>query len=224
MPRKYTKKTKKYSKKRRYKKRGFSTKAPVPMRFPTKMRYCEGNAINPGLAGSIDVIVFSANGLYDPNITGTGHQPRGFDQLMALYDHYVVAGSKCRVQFAGTQTGTGNTGNIKIGISLLDSPTPFTSALDYLESGSTVSRLMKGDTSSEPVSLSMKASVSKYLGRSKILSDSQLKGSTAANPTEQLYFHIWAEPFNAVDVSPIDLNVLIDYLVVLIEPKVPTVS
>jgi len=34
--------------------------------------------------------VFSTNGLYDPNITGTGHQPAGFDQIMLYYNHYYV--------------------------------------------------------------------------------------------------------------------------------------
>jgi hypothetical protein len=30
------------------------------------------------------------NSLFDPNLTGTGHQPYGFDQLAALYQRYLV--------------------------------------------------------------------------------------------------------------------------------------
>lgn len=41
--------------------------------------------------------LFGANALYDPNITGTGHQPYGFDQYMALYKYATVIGSKITV-------------------------------------------------------------------------------------------------------------------------------
>ena len=66
----------------------------------TKLRYVEYFTLNPAAAGLPATHVFSANGLYDPNITGVGHQPRGFDQLMALYDHYYVSRSKIIADFA----------------------------------------------------------------------------------------------------------------------------
>ncbi len=34
--------------------------------------------------------VFRLNSLYDPDLTGTGHQPYGFDQFAALYSRYKV--------------------------------------------------------------------------------------------------------------------------------------
>ena len=39
------------------------------------------------------------NGLYDPLITGTGHQPRGFDQVCpVLYASYNVTGCKVLIE------------------------------------------------------------------------------------------------------------------------------
>jgi hypothetical protein len=40
---------------------------------------------------------FSLNSLFDPNTTGTGHQPRGFDQIKTLYNRYRVYGVSYRV-------------------------------------------------------------------------------------------------------------------------------
>ena len=37
------------------------------------------------------------NSLFDPNLSGLGHQPRGFDQLMAVYEKYTVVAAKITV-------------------------------------------------------------------------------------------------------------------------------
>ena len=47
-----------------------------------------------GLAGNH---FFSANGCFDPNVTGTGHQPMGFDQMMLFYEQYTVVRSKISI-------------------------------------------------------------------------------------------------------------------------------
>lgn len=81
----YRKKTS-HSKKRKrsYKsKRTLSTTTntlPLGKYFKSHNRYVEGFIdLNPGALGSNAPYTFSANGLYDPNITGSGHQPIGFD-------------------------------------------------------------------------------------------------------------------------------------------------
>jgi len=53
------------------------------------LRYVENFTLNPGVLGS-SVNVFSMNGLFDPNISGTGHQPMFFDNYMAIYGQYRV--------------------------------------------------------------------------------------------------------------------------------------
>lgn len=47
---------------------------------------------------------FRANSVYDPNLTGVGHQPMGHDQLAALYDKYRVYNAKI-VLTAACNTG-----------------------------------------------------------------------------------------------------------------------
>ena len=68
----------------------------MPEKFQSKLRYSTKFTLNPAASTNVVQHVFSANGLYDPDITGVGHQPRGFDQLMSLYAQYTV--TKCQMR------------------------------------------------------------------------------------------------------------------------------
>ncbi len=46
--------------------------------------------------------IFNLNSCFDPNRTGTGHQPYGFDQLAALYNRYRVLKVKWTIVFGPT--------------------------------------------------------------------------------------------------------------------------
>lgn len=57
--------------------------------------------------GSVGSVVYNANSLYDPEVALGGGQPRGFDQMMALFDRYCVTGVKIEAWFfPPTYTGT----------------------------------------------------------------------------------------------------------------------
>lgn len=56
-------------------------------------------------AGTGTQQLFRLNSIFDPNSTGVGHQPYGYDQIMALYNRYRVLSSSWKIIF-GTQTST----------------------------------------------------------------------------------------------------------------------
>ena len=62
-----------------------------------KLTYADKFSCGNGGA-SYTVKYFCANGMYDPNVTGTGHQPLLFDQYMALYHKYAVTSSRISVR------------------------------------------------------------------------------------------------------------------------------
>lgn len=192
-----------------------------PTKKLVRFRYAENVFLDPGAAdNTLWTYVFSANGMYDPNITGTGHQPRGFDQWNIFYDHYVVIKSKITVQFTmNDQIGTNS--NAMVGIMLTDDGSVPTNGTDVAESNHTRWRWI-GNTEGRKAStqLSMHVKPHKFLGRSKPLSDSQLKASFSANPTEQCYFNLFAAGYDgAENTDPIECFVVIEYTAVLIEPK-----
>lgn len=64
--------------------------APFPFRWDSKLTYGVNVAI--GTSGSSPLATkyrLALNGLYDPDISGTGHQPYQYDQLIAIYTKYI---------------------------------------------------------------------------------------------------------------------------------------
>lgn len=93
MARRIRKQFRRRGKKPAYKKRGQRTTLvntslnPLPARFITKMKYAEAVTVSAsGIAG----YKWNLNSLYDPNRSGAGHNPYGYDQLSALYNRYRV--------------------------------------------------------------------------------------------------------------------------------------
>lgn len=161
-------------------------KARMTLRYWTDKFDVTGAAA--GIAGSH---VFSANGCYDPDITGTGHQPIGFDQYMAIYDHYTVIGAKMKL-FCQNQLSSAPQ---YIGIRLNDAASPSSNPLEIVENGNVELKLLSvaGTSATQNLgTLSLSCNVAKFLGRGQLLSDSQCKGTASANPAEQVYFQVFA--------------------------------
>ncbi len=215
---------KRYTKKprRRYKRRfrRKNLKSPATTTLVTKLRYNTIFEIDPGAAVS-SAYVFSANGMYEPDITSIGHQPRAWDQFMKLYDHAVVLGAKITCRIACLSTGAIP---LIMGIALRDNSTTYADSNNYLESGNVRSVVVPNDTS-KVTTITYKVNQNKFLGRSKPLADPDLKNTLASNPEEQAFFHVFSQAVQDGDNGPpCSVNVNIDYIVAFIEPKIPTQS
>jgi hypothetical protein len=212
--RKYNKRSK-----RRRRSKNYTTgqlKNVISDRQLVKMRYCDTVTINPGIGGTPATHIFSANGIYDPDITAIGHQPIGFDQWMNFYDHYTVVGAKINVNFTNHNTGD----SYVCGVHLDDDVTVIGNANSLREQKSNYTYLNRAGESSSMRQLSQKCSVKKYLGKSNLVDSDECKGTTSANPAEQVYFHVWCAPLDGTsDEGDLRCNVQIDYLVLLTEPK-----
>ena len=65
----------------------------------TALRYHETFDINPTVGGVPAQYNFRSNSCYDPNFSGIGHQPRGFDQIMSMYQYLAVREAQIEVWF-----------------------------------------------------------------------------------------------------------------------------
>lgn len=220
--RKYNKR-KGYKKKRKYYKKKYSRpmlatsiRAPLGKSVKALVRYVDKNIqLNPSTGGIPANYVFSMNGLYDPDITSTGHNPAFFAQMMTLYDHYCVIGSRARVSFSNTDTSYQQL----VALQLKDTNTTDTVTNEILEQGGVKWRTLGAHGSGQAVKdLVINCSPSKFFGRS-VMNGDKYFGTASSNPSDQVFLHIHAGPVEAVDTDIIDCTVEIEYIVVFTEPK-----
>lgn len=195
------------------------TKVPLfPVRKYIKQQlYYDSNITLTSSLGGLALYNFSANGIYDPNVTGTGHQPIGFDQMMSMYEQYTVIRSRIKVTFvAASDPG-------RVAITLAPDTTSPGTISAAMENGLLSTTTVTGsDAGAHRVkSLTLTCDVPKYFGKpySSVLGDSTLYGTITSNPSEQVYFQILAwDPYQAIDFS-VAIDVTISYDVMYWEPK-----
>lgn len=187
----------------------------LPQSQMLKLRYTSELTLTPGASGIADVDVYSLNGMFDPDITGTGHQPRGFDQYMALYDKYLVLGCKVSLQAVNTSATTQN----RVGMSVRTHYTPDGYGVHYTENGHTTSKLLAPYVGGNNVcKLAYNWSCKKWFRKTNITDEYDLTGDTTKNPTTQAYLHVWtANPWGLQD-GTIKYVLNIDYVVLFREP------
>lgn len=181
-----------------------------------KLRYSDVFSIDPAtsVAGTY---TFSANGLYDPNVTLVGHQPYGFDQLMLLYNHYTVIGSKITAYLVNPAS------SCCFGIKLSDANSLNTSTVEYImEQPGFKKKMITHADQAEKTSISAKFSTYKFFRRSKsnIMADDALKGSSSGNPSEQAYYVVTLMPLvGGTDLPLHTIHVTIDYIAIFHGPR-----
>ncbi len=183
-----------------------------------KLRYTEIIAINPGAGGSVGTHVYSANGMFDPNITGIGHQPRGFDQLMSLYDHYTVIQSGITAMYTLDPSAR----HVQCILALRDRSAVYSAPSDYTEMRNVKTTVVSPEGEAKKLTLGF--SPKSFLGVSKPLSEKDLTGTVSANPQEQAFFHVGIADMSGADLANQYLTIQIDYVAVLTEPVNPSAS
>lgn len=175
----------------------------------TDISYCELRYVfnnsrnNPGIGGN----VFRGNGAFDPDQSGIGSQPMGFDQYGALFRRYRVTGSKIRV-LAASRDGAETVGMYVV--PLTTSAPSSTSIKGYTEQQYCKTAHMGRADGCSKTSLTHQMTSSKIRGvaMSAIRNDSEYSGPIGGNPNLQWF---WAVGF--YDLSGQGGTVTVDYQV-----------
>ena len=192
----------------------------VPRSKVVKFRYVD--QIEFSLASSSpQQHFFSCNSLHDPDETGLGHQPMGYDFWQQLYRHYTVIGSKITVTASTRATAAVYDDDLVFGIRVDNngsfSTTTWTKFAEqpntkwaYYSSGKTGGRQL--------ATLSKKWSAKKWFSQKNVLSDDELGADFESSPTVEAYFNLLVGSMddNASSALPA-MCVVIEYIAVLSE-------
>jgi len=181
----------------------------LPSRTRVPMTYVDVVDLN-GATGGLAHYEYAANGLFDPDITGGGHQPYGFDQWMTFYTKATVLRSNCEVKAVSTSAPMG------FGVTFARAaPTSTISTLPGLIETSRGQWAVSGGVHCPP---------------QRVISNFDLRitdpdhdpgsfwSTSAANPIFVYHFSIFAQSIDGASSSLLQGIVRIDYEVELMDP------
>lgn len=161
----------------------------LPMGLPEKIRIPLRYTSRVPIDSDVDSDnVFAMNGVYDPDITGTGHQPRLFDQLVGLYQRYRVIRSAISFSFA--PVATTNAGVCFVGILATLSATSLegSSINSVMDNSSFKYTVCNGIGSADATNVSREDDLASVIDSN---ADDSEYGSSSNNPGTLGYYHCY---------------------------------
>lgn len=233
---KYKQPKKDFNRKKQFKKKEWVRypQSIVPVGFPqtqmVKLRYVQEIKLDPLLSATIAQHSFRATSLFDPDASGVGHQPMGFDEWSLLYRKYLVVGARCKAEFSltGNSTAAGGDGILVGGINLntinsMSATDPYT----VLEQGLTKSAAMSNKINTNmPQPVYCNYSAKKFFNLTTVNDNwSKIGALVTTNPSNNAHFIVWTGNTDpTVNPSPVSVLVTIEYIALFGEPKELTSS
>lgn len=180
------------------------------------LRYHETFSINPTFGGIPAQFTFRSNSCFDPNFTGGGHQPRGYDQIMAMYQYLAVREAQIEIWFTPSDGAP-----VILGISA-DGTTSGLSRDTMMESRTSVYKAAGGISSSGPGYISLRVKPWELAGTK--LSENDYKHLAGGNPIITQYFNVLGMPLEMVDNGAINCVARLTYHCQVSEPVNPIAS
>lgn len=181
--------------------------------FPKKVRmthrYHETITVT-GPVGAIGIGRFACNGMYDPNLSGVGHQPYYFDQMAAIYNHYTVTKSSIVLHVTAAYAASSMPAYI-ITLSQNDDTTQTASTIDAtVEMSSGTREIVPVNTTTKVPRLYNSWNATNTFGGDP-LSNDNLQGSIGSNPIELTTWSICLQSLDTVTSVSVFVEALIEY-------------
>lgn len=182
---------------------------PIAQRAIVKMKYAE--TIMTSASGQY---TYNLNSIYDPNRTGGGHQPYGFDTFATLYNRYRVIATGYRIQCVTSYNGA----PLQIACQPANEVLTFTSISEMKENPR--SKYVTVSPGGPAVYLKGKCYIPSLVGRNKqqYMADDRYQSIVSADPSELAVLNIKTQTISDVDTA-VTLNVLLEYTVEFFDVK-----
>lgn len=192
---------------------------PFPSSTMVTMKYGESVAIDPA-AGQVAGAVFNINSAYEPR--SGGHQPRGFDQIAGLYQHFTVVGCAYKVTFVSG--GAGVADNLLVGTRVTTQSTISTGSVGsgipfMIESPRTKYTVVPDTDGTGGQVLTGYQAMNEFFGKN-VKDEDDTSHSSSANPADLCYLHVTGTTAGGTaDASPFTAIVELRYYVECSELK-----
>lgn len=187
-----------------------------------RMRYVTFGTITT-VAGALNAQLYRCNSIYDPDYSGAGNQPSFHDTYATLWNKYIVVGAKCVTRFYPINVkGATDVTTVPhvVGIKLDDDASTATDYRTLLESENQKFKIHDPTKDIRPTTLVSYFSAKKYFGYKDNMDNMiQYGADFGSNPLEEAYFVVYAQPVNQSSGQTLQHMTVIDYVVLLSEPK-----
>lgn len=186
---------------------------PIPQRFITKMKYSE-QFITDATTG---MYKFNLNSIYDPNLSGTGHQPYGFDTLATLYNRYrvIACGYRIQVNWQTNQSAQ----PVLVGALPANESLLFSSVSELRENPR--AKYISQNYGAESKVLSGKTYIPSLVGRTKAqyMADDRYQATMTTSPNELAILNIITGPNGSDSPGSATLQIVLEYTVEFFDIK-----
>lgn len=190
-----------------------------PEKMYTRMRYCDVyNLVST--AGAVAKQLLRINSTFDPDYTGSGHQPLYRDTYASIYDFYSVAKATVKATF----TSNASTSSMLVGVVVEDDTSSSTNFNVLLEQNAGTHLMLPNNTSSianRTVSQSWDAA--SYFGIDPFSSQGY-KTPIGTDPVDPAYMLLYAIPADGTSTTTTTVMIELEQWVLWTDLSTPTVS
>lgn len=201
---------------RRVQPKSYNTNVGLPLTKRVKLTYYDNIGLT-SVSGTLSQHNFNLASVFDPDVTGVGHQPYGRDEWAVLYKQYYVSSAKITVKFSNSQS---NNMPHKVGLVLDKDGTLSGVRNTRMEQTKGRSQRTLLSNSNNTQTVSAIYSPKSFFSIQDPKDDHQIKALLSANPTLPAYACITVQSYDNVTTSSqaVYAEVMIEYNVVLSDP------
>lgn len=191
-----------------------------PSQKLVRMRYADYFPMPPALLTPIQKWSFSANSINDPDHTGVGHRPLGWNEWNVFYEKYVVVSANFRVTYQGQNASTTS---MIAAVMVSDSSTYLpVSVNQIIEQGTTKYRHVSTTTNGNAWNnvITAKYDAKRWHNVTDIKDCESLEAPMNDNPADRTFFNLYVANYSTSTAdNALQCYVVIDYVVLVKDPK-----
>jgi len=164
---------------------------PFPTRCRAQLKYTSYVNLDQ-VSTTVGVQYVRCNSVFDPDQSGAGGQPRGFDQYALLYDQYTVTNAKMKAWIVCSALGTNVATGYMAGISIVDAVTTSPVIDNCADRPFTSYKIVNPYAAAKDQTLTSSWNLKKRFPKDQTYQS--LSAQIGANPAEEEFFQIWCYP------------------------------